>query len=130
MKIYSKFEKFLLGFSDPVNFVFSVVGAVILCDGLLRHSFWLIFLAIILLGVGNFYVWGQNRSYDEKKLNVLEKLLLSVNQPVNLVLHIIAILIAIMALWKNNWSGFWVAVIIAFIGHLYVWLSKTKKIKI
>lgn len=73
---------------------------------------------------------GQNRSYDEKKLNVLEKLLLSVNQPVNLVLHIIAILIAIMALWKNNWSGFWVAVIIAFIGHLYVWLSKTKKIKI
>ena len=126
MKKYSNLEKILLFHADPVNFSLNVIGIIFFILFLWGHSFWYFILSLIVAVIVVFYILGaggfKSKRYEDKRLTKFEKHLLGYARPVNGTLHIFAIIVGILSLWKHSPSGIIIALIVMLIGHLYEWL--------
>ncbi len=66
---------------------------------------------------------------DISQLRWFERKLLEHADPLNLFLHIIAGILLIYGLWINVMAYVVIAIIIALLGHIYVW-SLNRKIRV
>jgi hypothetical protein len=71
--------------------------------------------------------WAEKRIDEYKQgkdATWLERRVLEHANPVNCIAHIIASVVGIYGLWMHDWIWIIACIVIALIGHLYVWLKK------
>jgi fatty acid desaturase len=77
--------------------------------------------------IGDKMSWAEKRIEEYKRgkeATWLERRMLEHANPVNCAAHIIASVAGIYGLWMQDWTWIITCIVIALIGHLYVWLKK------
>lgn len=119
MKKLSFYQRVNAQAANPVNFLLHLIGLIGGAYYLWNQNWqWAAAFGLFLPFIGGVYAW-----YTEKgknvKMGMVRELCLSHAEPVNTVLHLIGLILAVMGFWNRDYLLLGGAVIAVSLGHLF-----------
>ena len=104
--------------ANPVNFLLHVVGFIGAAYYLWNQNWQWALLFLVLPVVGHMYGWF-NEKGKAPKMTFFRELMYSHSEPVNCILHLIAVVLAVMGFWHHSYLYLGGAIAAVATGHLF-----------
>jgi hypothetical protein len=119
MKKMTYFQRVNAHHANPVNFLLHLIGIIGAAYYLWNQNWeWAVLFGLVIPFIGGVYAWF-NEKGKPVKMTMLREVMLSHAEPVNAMMHVIGIVLAVMGFWNHDYLYLAGAVAVISVGHLF-----------